>query len=187
MMSFSERHSVFGPKTGQNWQKSCKYFVTACSLNDCKGIRTHNYLVRERTLNHLAKLAKITCSQYFFLKKYSIQAIQVTYFELVRPWSVLQFKHRPVLQEESNLSSYHPLWVICSSKLIFMWNAGHKILNLNVAQKHNNSCHKSTFMHQWVFSCQWQRCRDELNKKFSFGNDQNKIYPDLKINDGREA
>ena len=183
-MSFSERSTVFGLKTGQNWQKSCKYFVIACSLNGCKGIRTR---FRERTPNHLAKLAKITCSQYFFLDKYSIQAIQVTCFEIVRPWSVLQFKHCPILQEENNLSSYPPLPVICSSKLISMWNAGHKILHLNVTQKCNNSCRKSKFRHQWVFSCQWQRCRDELNKKFSFGNDQNKIYPDLRITDGREA
>ena len=28
------------------------------SLSDCNGIRTHNHLVRKRTLNHLAKLAK---------------------------------------------------------------------------------------------------------------------------------
>ena len=28
------------------------------SLRDSSGIRTHNHLVRERTLNHLAKLAK---------------------------------------------------------------------------------------------------------------------------------
>ena len=27
-------------------------------LSDCNGIRTHNHLVRKRTLNHLAKLAK---------------------------------------------------------------------------------------------------------------------------------
>ena len=28
------------------------------SLSDCNGIRTHNHVVRKRTLNHLAKLAK---------------------------------------------------------------------------------------------------------------------------------
>ena len=28
------------------------------SLSDCSGIRTHNHLVRKRTLDHLAKLAK---------------------------------------------------------------------------------------------------------------------------------
>ena len=28
------------------------------SLSDCDGTRTHNHLVREWTLNHLAKLAK---------------------------------------------------------------------------------------------------------------------------------
>ena len=27
-------------------------------LSDCNGTRTHNHLVRKRTLNHLAKLAK---------------------------------------------------------------------------------------------------------------------------------
>ena len=29
-----------------------------CSLSDCNGTRTHNHLVRKRTLNHLASLAK---------------------------------------------------------------------------------------------------------------------------------
>ena len=29
------------------------------SLSDSNGIRTHNYLVRKRTLNHLAKLALV--------------------------------------------------------------------------------------------------------------------------------
>ena len=33
-------------------------------LSDCNGTRTHNHLVRKRTLNHLAKLTKLT-------KKYS--------------------------------------------------------------------------------------------------------------------
>ena len=28
------------------------------SINDCNGVRTYNHLVRKRTLNHLAKLAK---------------------------------------------------------------------------------------------------------------------------------
>ena len=27
-------------------------------LSDCNGTRTHNHLIRKRTLNHLAKLAK---------------------------------------------------------------------------------------------------------------------------------
>ena len=33
-------------------------------LSDCNGIRTHNHLVRKRTLNHLAKLAR--CSHLIF-------------------------------------------------------------------------------------------------------------------------
>ena len=28
------------------------------ALSDCNGTRTHNHLVRKRTLNHLAKLVK---------------------------------------------------------------------------------------------------------------------------------
>ena len=28
------------------------------NISDCNGIRTHNHLIRKRTLNHLAKLAK---------------------------------------------------------------------------------------------------------------------------------
>ena len=39
------------------------------SLSDCKGTRTHNHLLRKRTLNHLAKLAKwLSCvvSTYLF-------------------------------------------------------------------------------------------------------------------------
>ena len=28
------------------------------SLSDCSGTQTHNHLIRKRTLNHLAKLAK---------------------------------------------------------------------------------------------------------------------------------
>ena len=32
--------------------------ATKSSLSDCNGNRTHNHLVRKRTLNHLAKLAK---------------------------------------------------------------------------------------------------------------------------------
>ena len=31
---------------------------TTISLSDCKGTQTHNHLIRKRTLNHLAKLAK---------------------------------------------------------------------------------------------------------------------------------
>ena len=35
------------------------YFILLASpLYDCNGSRTHNHLVRKRTLNHLAKLAK---------------------------------------------------------------------------------------------------------------------------------
>ena len=38
----------------------------AIYLGDCNGTRTHNYLVRKRTLNHLAKLAKMIdpCCEY---------------------------------------------------------------------------------------------------------------------------
>ena len=32
--------------------------VTKLVLSDCNGIRTHNYLARKQTLNHLAKLTK---------------------------------------------------------------------------------------------------------------------------------
>ena len=40
------------------------YFINVCSngklykASDCNRIRTHNHLIRKRTLNHLAKLAK---------------------------------------------------------------------------------------------------------------------------------
>ena len=37
-------------------------------LSDCKGTRTHNHLVRKRTLNHLAKLAKwLSCAVSTYL------------------------------------------------------------------------------------------------------------------------
>ena len=37
-------------------------------LSDCKGTRTHNHLVRKRTLNHLAKLAKwLSCAMSTYL------------------------------------------------------------------------------------------------------------------------
>ena len=43
------------------------------SLSDCNCTRTHNHLVHERTLNHLAKLTNenclLNCSQFGFLPK----------------------------------------------------------------------------------------------------------------------
>ena len=35
------------------------------SLSDCNGTWTHNHLVRNRTLNHLAKLTKSLCNRFF--------------------------------------------------------------------------------------------------------------------------
>ena len=49
-------------KTNQQGLRKLYYFkLRKCCiprLSDCNGTRTHNHLVRKRTLNHLAKLAK---------------------------------------------------------------------------------------------------------------------------------
>ena len=41
-----------------NFIEDLKKIMQQCSsLSDCNGIRTHNHLVRKRTLNHLAKMS----------------------------------------------------------------------------------------------------------------------------------
>ena len=60
-----ERYKTVKPKDGEGYRYTevnanveVSFREIKNKLSDCNGTRTHNRLVRERTLNHLAKLAK---------------------------------------------------------------------------------------------------------------------------------
>ena len=47
-----------GDKTGISIVNAFDKILKQSNRSECNGTRTHNHLVRKRTLNHLAKLAK---------------------------------------------------------------------------------------------------------------------------------
>ena len=60
-----------------------------CSASDCKGNRTHNHLVRKRTLNHLAKLtiwlrwiASTYCTVHLTVCSYHVTYAFCIFFKL---------------------------------------------------------------------------------------------------------
>ena len=76
------------------------------SLSDCNGTRTHNHLVRKRTLNHLAKLAKwLSCvlSTYLYGAYGYVSIMSRTCFR-VNPHSVFAWTSRNVLLETGPIS-----------------------------------------------------------------------------------
>ena len=79
------------------------------SLSDCNGTRTHNRLVRKRTLNHLAKWAKwLSCvvSTYLYGAFYCILlSCQVQVSEWILAWS----RHHIWSLSDSNKIQTHNL------------------------------------------------------------------------------
>ena len=59
-------------KSGYNKLLIGNIFLTKPAIRDCNGIRTHNYVVRKRTLNHSAKMVQpkwfSTCLRTKWLK-----------------------------------------------------------------------------------------------------------------------
>ena len=51
-------------------------FLTEMIFNDCNGTRTHNHLVRKRTLNHLAKLTDTLTHYCWRLNNHTVIKVQ---------------------------------------------------------------------------------------------------------------
>ena len=65
---------------------------TSTRLSDCNGTRTQNHLARKRTLNYLAKLAKLTRLLIFYfdlLPGYTVVRFKNASFFHCEPWSLL--------------------------------------------------------------------------------------------------
>ena len=64
-------------------------------LNDCNGTRTHNHLVRKRTLNHLASLAKwlsVRLRTKWLWVRIPLQSLNLQIWRLLRARSSLTFR-----------------------------------------------------------------------------------------------
>ena len=82
-----------------NWTQVVLRIVSQASLIfDCNGTRTHNHLVRKRTLNHLAKLASLAKWLSVLLRtkwlwvRVPLQSLNLQIWRLLRARSSLTFR-----------------------------------------------------------------------------------------------
>ena len=59
-------HSIVCPNVKELLARSRRHIL---SLSDSNGIRTHNHLFRERTLNHLAELAPASSKEFLVIQQ----------------------------------------------------------------------------------------------------------------------
>ena len=88
------------------------------NLSDCNGIRTHKHLIRERTLNHLAKLAKwwavlwvLICTVHLTVCCYHVTyevESESTFYSLPECQGILCSKQAPYLKYKPTATGFEP-------------------------------------------------------------------------------
>ena len=85
-------------------------FSTNTKQSDSNGIRNHNHLVRERTLNHLASSAKWLSVQLrtkWLWVRIPLLSLKLQVWHLVRTWSFLTFRQTLRVWIHSETHTWH--------------------------------------------------------------------------------